>query len=51
MATTVLFGSVMIQLTAPVDCSAPEIPVTVVVKVTGVLSTGLADAAKVMIGA
>ena len=52
LVTTVLLGSVIIQLTVPVGCSAPPArPVTVVVKVTGELSTGLADAAKVIIGA
>ena len=33
LVTTWLFGSVITQLTAPVDCMAPAIPVMVVVNV------------------
>ena len=50
LVTTALDGSVITQLTAPVDCVAPAIPVTVVVKVTGRFTAALALAAKVMIG-
>ena len=51
METTVLLGSVITQLTSPVGCTAPAIPVTVVVKVIGRLIVGVAEEATVMIGA
>ena len=51
LETTELFGSVITQVIAPVGCTAPAIPVMVVVKVTGLLSAGLLDATKVMTGA
>ena len=51
LETMLLFGSVITHVTAPVGCTAPAIPVMVVVKVTGLLSVGLDDATKVMTGA
>ena len=46
-------GGVMLKLIAPVGCTvpAPEIPVTVAVKVVIPARVGLADAAKVIDGA
>ena len=51
--TSLLFGSRIIQETAPVGCAAPAValPVMVVVKVMGLLTDGLAEAATVIVGA
>ena len=46
-ATVTSLGFLINQLTAPVDCTAPAIPVTVVVSVTGLPKVGLGDAVKV----
>ena len=46
-----LSGFLIIQLTTPLGCNAPAIPVMVVVRVTRVLRVGLGEATKVMTGA
>jgi hypothetical protein len=49
-ATLLLFGSVIAQLTAPVGWTAPETPVTVVVRVDVPPKNGLFEACNPIVG-
>jgi hypothetical protein len=48
--TAWLFGFVIDQVTAPLGCTAPDTPVTVVVRVEVPPKIGLEDEARVMVG-